>query len=91
MKLVDDNGMIEIHVYDGSDLKDVYDLENVTDITMVTSKTHVHAFEIQAGGKSVIILSGSSEIESRDWIWTLRKIFWPQALAEVEREGNSMI
>lgn len=80
----EENGVVELNVYKKNDpnLVDSFRLQNVTDITMVTSKTHLHAFEILCERKSVVVLSGATELESRDWIWTLRKIFWPQALEQ---------
>jgi hypothetical protein len=55
---------------------------------MVTSKTHLHAFEIISAGESLIVMSGSTELESRDWIWTLRKLFWPDALEHIDTHGK---
>lgn len=85
-----ENGTVELNIYkeNTTSLVDSYQLQNITDITMVTSKTHLHAFEILSAGKSVIVLSGATELESRDWIWTLRKIFWPHVLEQVDSQGK---
>ena len=73
---------------DDNDIDHVYKLEDITDISMVSSKTHVHAFEIVSRGKSLVVLSGSTELITRDWIWILRKTFWPQSMAVVEQDGR---
>lgn len=91
MDLVEgENGIVELNIYkeNTTTLVDCYQLHNITDITMVTSKTHLHAFEILASGKAIIVLSGATELESRDWIWTLRKIFWPHVLEQVNSHGK---
>ncbi|XP_045193070.2 uncharacterized protein LOC123549221 [Mercenaria mercenaria] len=81
-----ENGIMELNIYkeNSQNLVDTYQLKNISDITMVTSKTHLHAFEIFSAGKSVLVMSGDTELESRDWIWTLRKIFWPDALEQID-------
>lgn len=81
-----ENCVYELAVYkkDSQDLVDTYQLRNISDVTMVTSKTHLHAFEILSAGKSILVLSGQTELESRDWIWTLRKLFWPHALEQTD-------
>ncbi|XP_060595019.1 uncharacterized protein LOC132749313 [Ruditapes philippinarum] len=84
--LVRDGEIIELSIYkqNSDDLVRTYQLTNISDITMVTSKTHLHAFEIISAGESLIVMSGSTELESRDWIWTLRKLFWPDALEHID-------
>ncbi|KAL4235208.1 hypothetical protein ACF0H5_006846 [Mactra antiquata] len=87
LKLVqDENGDLELEVYvsNKSTLVSSYKLNDVTDVTMVTSKTHLNAFEIISGGNSVVVIAGDSELESREWIWILRKAFWPHALEQTD-------
>lgn len=65
----------------------VIPLENIKDVRDVASKTHVHAFEVVGrDGKAIIILSGDTALESRDWMWAIRKIFWPVQEAGIQGE-----
>lgn len=87
VKLVEaDGGITELHMYkeNSQDLVDIYQLVDITDITMVASKTHAHAFEIVSRGSSMLVVSGLTELESREWIWALRKIFWPHVIPQIE-------
>lgn len=81
-----ENGIFELIIYkkNAPTVIDTYQLINISDVTMVTSKTHLHAFEIISAGKSMLVLSGTTELESRDWIWTLRKTFWPHAIEHTD-------
>ena len=85
-----DNGdkTAELRLYKDEDLVQVIPLENIKEVRDVASKTHVHAFEVVgSNGKAIIILSGETALESRDWIWAIRKIFWP-VHAEVQENGT---
>ena len=88
--MVTDDGPPELRIYNQKDnsLRDIYPLEDINDVTLCGSKTHAHAFEVISGNKPLIIMSGSTELESRDWIWTLRKLFWPDVFVEPD-EGIS--
>lgn len=91
--ILTEEGAAELHIFneDSHTLAEIYQLYDVTDITMVASKTHAHAFEINSGSRAIIVLSGSSDLESREWIWTLRKIFWPHVIPQVVNNGISFI
>lgn len=83
-----ENGKVELQIFkkDFVYQVDAYQLTNITDITMIASKTHLHAFEIVANGKPVVVLSGATELDSRDWIWFLRKLFWSQPMAHTVKD-----
>lgn len=75
-----DNGdkTAELRLYKDEELIQVVALENIKEVRDVASKTHAHAFEIvDSNNKAIIILSGETALESKDWIWAIRKIFWP--------------
>ena len=79
MELIDNGDKTgELRLYKDEELAQVIPLENIKEVRDVASKTHAHAFEVVgSNGKAIIILSGETVLESRDWIWAIRKIFWP--------------
>ena len=64
--------------------KQTFILEFVTDVRSAKSKTHLHAFEI-VEREPVLLLAGTTELETQSWISTFRKIFFP----EQEENGTS--
>ena len=75
-----DNGdnTAELRLYKDEEMVQVIPLEDVKDVRDVASKTHAHAFEVVGGNdRAIIILSGETALESRDWIWSIQKIFRP--------------
>ena len=75
-----DNGdkTAELRLFKEEELVQVIPLDNIKDVRDVASKTHVHAFEVLGSNNiAIIILSGETALESRDWMWAIRKIFWP--------------
>jgi len=84
-----DSGIPELHIYklETRELVDVYQLHDITDVVMVGSKTHAHAFEIKSGDTSVLVMSGTTELSSREWIWTFKKLFWPQTIPTPSNNG----
>ena len=50
-------------------------LENVTAVQLASSKTHPFAFEI-VEAEAVLVLSGSSQEESLEWIDVLKQLFF---------------
>ena len=79
MELIDNGDKsAELRLYKDEELIQVIPLENIKEVRDVASKTHVHAFEVVGSNdKAIIILSGETALASRDWIWAIRKIFWP--------------
>ncbi|XP_060595036.1 serine-rich adhesin for platelets-like isoform X2 [Ruditapes philippinarum] len=63
--------------------KQTFILEFVTDIRSAKSKTHSHAFEI-VERDPVLLLAGSTELDTQSWMSTFKKIFFP------EQEENDM-
>jgi hypothetical protein len=64
--------------------KQTFILEFVTDIRSAKSKTHSHAFEI-VERDPVLLLAGSTELDTQSWMSTFKKIFFP----EQEENGTS--
>ncbi|WAR13023.1 hypothetical protein MAR_027203 [Mya arenaria] len=86
VEFVKEGDQLELRIYKekSHDLVDTYLLNDITDVTMVASKTHAHAFELLSRGTSVLVLSGETELESRDWIWNFRRVFWPHAIPQTD-------
>lgn len=87
----DGGGSVMILVFRDDVVENTYNLDDVSDVTMIASKTHAHAFEIVSKAKSLVILSGNTELQSRDWIWCLRKLFWPQAMVQLSVDDKKKV
>ena len=58
-------------------------LENVRAVQPAKSKKRAHAFEI-VENEAVLLMAGETELESQTWVWTIRKIFWPNEYLDSE-------
>lgn len=56
--------------------KHTFILEFVSDVRQAKSKTHDHAFEV-VESEPVLLLSGTTELETQTWVAAFKKIFWP--------------
>ncbi|KAH3774070.1 uncharacterized protein LOC127845267 [Dreissena polymorpha] len=90
VELVLQNGVHYLSIYEKNTTKSTkfedFELKDITEVTMVPSKTHAHAFHIVSGGAPIIVLSGETSMVSRKWIWAIRKALFPREnIAETKK------